>query len=346
MQPSPEGVNAMTGIRRSTGWLILALCLVATACGTPETIDEVDVDVVDGSEAAPETADSDAPSDDAAGQGDESITGPIALVDEMSPDVKEACTADASPTIAEIQERGTLSWGTGISLPFTFRNADGEWAGVEVGNATELASVLDVDFEIEDFEYGVMATALTSNRADIVGAQLFITPERAEAIAFSDPYYVSGQLFYVLEDSEWQTIEDLNSPENRFVYGTGNAQKDIAEELIPDATITDAPLRGQVLLYEFLAANQADSSMTESGIMPLLLEQYNDPQLAAIGMNGRVETDEPSESDIINPFDVAFGVNPGDQGWLDCVNAYVEDATSSGRMAERINYWLSADIDA
>ena len=253
-----------------------------------------------------------------------------------------ACEA-SSPTLDAIRDRGTLNWGIGVSPPFGFKTGDGTWAGVEADNARELANLRGVDVEIQDYDYGVMTAAIQSQKADIIGAQLFITPERAEVIDFSDFYYLSGQLFYVLEDSPFQTIDDLNSPDVRFVYGTGNAQKEIAEKYIPNAQITDAPLRGQLLLYEFLASDQADASMVEAAPMPVLLAKYTNPQLAAIGLNGRVTTPTASEDDIIDPFEVAFGLPKGDAGWKSCVDAWVADARETGRMDERIQYWLDQD---
>lgn len=251
----------------------------------------------------------------------------------------DACSV-SSPTLDAIRERGTLHWGIGISPPFGFKANDGSWAGVEADNARELAALLGVDVQIQDYDYSIMTASIQSGKADIVGAQLFITPERAEAVDFSDYYYLSGQLFYVLEDSPYQSIEDLNSPDVRFVYGTGNAQKAIAEKYIPNAQITDAPLRGQLLLYEFLAANQADASMVEAAPMPVLLAKYTNPQLAAIGLNGRVTTATAQDDDIIDPFEVAFGLPKGDAAWKACVDAWVDDARSTQRMDDRIQYWL------
>lgn len=251
----------------------------------------------------------------------------------------KACEA-ASPTLDAIRDRGTLNWGIGVSPPFGFKTGDGSWAGVEADNARELAALLGVDVQIQDYDYSIMTVAIQSKKADIIGAQLFITPERAKAVDFSDYYYLSGQLFYVLEDSKYQTIDDLNNSDVRFVYGTGNAQLGIAQKYIPNAQLSDAPLRGQLLLYEFLAAGQADASMVEAAPMPALLSQYTDPQLAAIGLNGRVTTETAGDDDIIDPFEVAFGLPQGDEAWKSCVNAWVEDARNTGRMDDRIQYWL------
>lgn len=253
--------------------------------------------------------------------------------------VVQACDV-SSPTLSAIKDRKVLRWGIGVSPPFGFKDANGSWVGVEADNARELAALLGVDVEIQDYDYGVMTAAMQTGKADILGAQLFITPERAKAIGFSEYYYLSGQLFYVLEDSKFQTIDDLNQDGVRFVYGTGNAQKAIAEKYIPKATISDAPLRGQLLLYEFLASSQADASMVEAAPMPVLLAKYKDPQLAAIGLNGRVSTPQAGEKDVIDPFEVAFGLPQNDAAFKGCVDAWVKDAKESGRMDQRIQYWL------
>lgn len=260
---------------------------------------------------------------------------------EITPAIAEACTAEKSPLIKQIQDRGYLNWATGMSPPFSFKS-DGEIVGVESDNAAELGHILGVEPRVAEYSYDVMPPAITSGKADIIGAQLFNTPARAAVIDFTEPYFVSGQLFYVLEDSPFQTIADLNTPENKFIYGTGNAQGDVAKEVIPQAPTQDAPLQGQVLLYNFIATGRADSSMTEGGLKALLLSKYTNPKLAAIGNNGRVTTPLPTEADLVNPFDVAFGYSKGDPAFGACLNAWVADMNESGRIQQRIEYWTEA----
>lgn len=342
-------------MRKRIHAVTLVLGLLLFACGEGNAPDEpaaVGADVAAEDAPAADAVESEDDPSEGSSEGSSEAGASEAQVtsDEFSrpptaapqtPEISAACTPEGSPTIAAIQERGSLNWAIGISPPFGFKDAQGEYVGVEVDNAAELAGILGVEASIADYDYGALPPALTTGRADIVGAQLFITPERDAVIDFADPYYVSGQLFYVLEDSPWQTIEDLDSPDNRFVYGTGNAQGPLAEGLIGEADIFDAPLRGQVLLYEFLVAGRADSSMVEAQLMKPLLSQYTDPQLAAVGLQGRVESERATEADLIEPFDVAFGVAPGDEGWTECLNAWVADMTETGRMQERIEYWLS-----
>ena len=90
----------------------------------------------------------------------------------------------------------------------------GRRRGAERRRAGDL---LGVDYDIAEYSYDVLPHALVTGQADIVGAELFVTDDRKKLIDFSTPYYQSGQLFYVLEDSPYQTIDDLNQPDVRFV---------------------------------------------------------------------------------------------------------------------------------
>ena len=268
---------------------------------------------------------------------------PPAIQTDVSEAVRKAC-AVSSPTLDRIKEEGVLFWGIGVSPPFGFQLERGVWAGVEAQNAAELATILGVDFDIAEYSYDVLPEALVTGQADIVGAELFVTDERRKLIDFSTPYYQSGQLFYVLEDSRYETIEDLDKPDVRFVYGTGTAQLDLAKKYVPKAKISDRPLGNRLLLNDVLAANRADATMSQAAAMKVIHEKFRSPPLAAIGLNGRVTGERPSPEDVLDPFDVAFGLPKGDEGWRGCVNAWVRDLLDSGRMAKRVDYWLAQPV--
>jgi ABC-type amino acid transport substrate-binding protein len=268
---------------------------------------------------------------------------PPAIKTEASRAVERAC-AVSSPTLDRIRKEGVLFWGIGVSPPFGFEVDRGMWAGVEAQNAAELASVLGVDYDIAEYSYDVLPESLVTGQADIVGAELFVTDERRKLIDFSTPYYQSGQLFYVLKRSPYQTIDDLDQAGVRFVYGTGTAQLQLAKKYVPKATITDTPLRNRLLLDDVLAGGRADATMSQAAAMKVILETFSKPPLAAIGRTGRVTGERASSKEVLDPFDVAFGLPKGDPRWGGCVNAWVSDLLRSGRMAKRIDYWLAQPV--
>src|SRR4029078_343757 len=94
----------------------------------------------------------------------------------------------------------------------------------------------------------------------------------------------------------------------------------------------------------FLAADRADATMADAVSMQRIIEKYDDPPVAAIGLNGRITGKRASYGEMIDPFDVAFGLPKGDNGWRGCVNAWVQDLLDSGRMGRRLDYWLAQPL--
>ena len=84
--------------------------------------------------------------------------------------------------------------------------------------------------------------------------------------------------------------------------------------------------------------------MSQSAAMKVILEKFRNPPLAAIGLGGRVTAERASSADVLEPFDVAFGLPKGDEKWRGCINAWVRDLLDSGRMAERLDYWLAQPV--
>lgn len=279
----------------------------------------------------------------ASGNADTGKFDPPAIPTEMDEAVREACDV-SSPTIDRIKKEGALFWAIGVSPPFGFEVERGLWTGVEAQNAAELANILGVDFDIAEYSYDTLPRALVTGQADIVGAELFVTDDRKKLIDFSTPYYQSGQLFYVLKDSPYQTIDDLNKPNVRFIYGTGTAQLELAQKYVPKAMVSDTQLGDRLLLHDVLAANRADATMSQAAALKVIREKFTKPPLAAIGLHGRVAGERARSEDVLDPFDVAFGLPKGDDNWRVCINTWVRDLLDSGRMAERLDYWLAQPV--
>jgi ABC-type amino acid transport substrate-binding protein len=279
----------------------------------------------------------------ASGNADTGKFEPPAVPTEVDEAVREACDV-SSPTIDRIKKEGALFWAIGVSPPFGFEVERGLWTGVEAQNAAELANILGVDFDIAEYSYDTLPRAIVTGQADIVGAELFVTDDRKKLIDFSTPYYQSGQLFYVLKDSPYQTIDDLNNPNVRFIYGTGTAQLELAQKYVPKAMVSDTQLGDRLLLHDVLAANRADATMSQAAALKVIREKFTMPPLAAIGLHGRVSGERARSEDVLDPFDVAFGLPKGDDGWRGCINTWVRDLLDSGRMAERLDYWLAQPV--
>lgn len=127
------------------------------------------------------------------------------------------------------------------SKPFGFIDNKGNPAGFDVDVAKEIARQILGDENAVEFVYVTPSSRisdLNSKKVDIVIAAMSVTPNRAEVVSFSQPYYQSGQAIMVKEGSKISSLADLNGSNVGFVLGT-TGEKTI-RNLAPAASLRAA----------------------------------------------------------------------------------------------------------
>lgn len=93
------------------------------------------------------------------------------------------------PEIAELKghpiEIATLS----DNPPFSFFR-DNKWTGLEVEMMMRFSLFVGRPVHFSGYNFGEIIDVLRNNKADIAAANLFITPDRADQVLFSHPYYL------------------------------------------------------------------------------------------------------------------------------------------------------------
>jgi len=103
---------------------------------------------------------------------------------------------------AVVKERGTLRVGyPRASLPFVYRNEEGEIVGLEADMAHLLAAELGVGLEFVLVENEDIRKHLSSGRIDMMMGGLLVTPERALDLKFTAPY-LNSTMALVMPDHE------------------------------------------------------------------------------------------------------------------------------------------------
>lgn len=88
---------------------------------------------------------------------------------------------------------GVLRFGTAaVTEPFSFVDGSQQVVGLDVELAARVAQRLNRRLEIVNMDFGGMIPALVAGKVDVIGACLTISPERAERVLFSEPYYTGG----------------------------------------------------------------------------------------------------------------------------------------------------------
>lgn len=107
-------------------------------------------------------------------------------------------------------------------------------AGLDVDYAKALAGKLGVKLELLPTNPANRIPLLTANKVDLVLANFTITPERAQQVNFSIPYFASGQQFIVRKGT-------LTEPEqlNKWRVGVdkGTVNEGVLREKFPGAKV-------------------------------------------------------------------------------------------------------------
>lgn len=94
--------------------------------------------------------------------------------------------------------------------PQSFLDPDTEeFDGFDIGVAREIAERLGVEIEFVTPEWDTITAGSWSNRWDMSVGSMTVTTDRLEAIDFTQPYYYVPAEVAVPEDSDVQSLEDL-----------------------------------------------------------------------------------------------------------------------------------------
>lgn len=119
-------------------------------------------------------------------------------------------------TLDRIREAGKVTVGFANEEPYAYRDA-GELKGEAPAIHGEIFKRIgDIELEGRLFEFDALIPALNAGRVDVVTAGMFITPERCQQAAFSNPEYVVPTALLVKEGnpmnlSDYQSVIDQNA---------------------------------------------------------------------------------------------------------------------------------------
>lgn len=206
--------------------------------------------------------------------------------------------------------------------PYEFYAIDGSGnpslAGFDVALAGYIADKLGVQLEMVPIDFDGVLMELQTKKVDLGLAGLSPDPERANAMDFSDIYYMGGQSFVTVKGKEGQfsTLADTNKPEYSIGAQTGSIQVGLAEENSPNADIIQLAKVTDIIAE--LLAGKLDGAYIETAVAQSYSINY--PELAIV---------------LDVPYDVegsAVGVSKGNEALLKAVNDAIAAAKADGSL--------------
>jgi polar amino acid transport system substrate-binding protein len=241
--------------------------------------------------------------------------------------------ADAQTLVEEVKERGALRVGVAEGPPYQYPDAmSGEYIGLNIDLAEEVAEELGVELEVVPATWATLITGLEVDQYDVIFANLFITPERAESVAFTEPYDTYGFHVMVGADSDIQTLEDLDSPEVSFAGVAGTVEASYPKELFPQAVVNELVTDQANAGPTSVLSGQSDAVLIDPGLYRILTTQNPAVAERVRLLNG--------EDELLMPVSLAYAVEHEDTDMLELLNGFIEEKTAQGAIAEARDAWF------
>jgi polar amino acid transport system substrate-binding protein len=244
-----------------------------------------------------------------------------------------ASTAMAQGLIQEIRDRGTLRVGVAEGAPYQFVDpASGEYVGLNVDLAGEVAAVMGVELEIVPATWATLVTGLEVGQYDVIFANLFATPERALSVAFTDAYDTYGFHVAVLADSPIQSVEELNSPDVSFAGAAGTVEAQYPKELFPEAVVNELVTDQTGSGMTSLLSGQSTALFIDPGQLRIFQAQNPDAAAGIRLLNG--------EDALLKPVSLSYAVQHDDVDMLNFLNVFIRDRVANGAIAPARDRWF------
>jgi len=141
--------------------------------------------------------------------------------------------AYAQSTLEQIKSAGVMRIGVAPGDPYYFKDpASGQWSGVGILIAQEVANNLGVKLQTVETTWGNAVAAIQANQIDTMFI-LDATEERKKAVDFADePLFWYAQGVLTRNGLSVKTWEELDKPEIRIGVGLGTApDRDLTKRL-------------------------------------------------------------------------------------------------------------------
>jgi polar amino acid transport system substrate-binding protein len=254
--------------------------------------------------------------------------------------------ADATGLLAQVQDSGTLRVSTDPAYPpQSSLNEDGEWEGFDIDVATEIAERLGVEIAWETPSWDIITAGNWAGRWDLSVGSMTVTPERAEVLNFSEPYYYTPAAVAVHEDNT--DITDVETDLDGKTIGVCNGctydfylQKTLnipGEEI--EFVIDDAQIEG----YNTDTSAMADLEVGDGDRLDAVIS-------ALPTLEGAIDKGKPlkivGDPVYYEPLAAAADKNaPVDSmPLIEEVSAIIEEMRTDGTLSELSEKWYGTDL--
>ena len=254
--------------------------------------------------------------------------------------------------LAAVEENGTLRVSTDPAYPpqSEFNEDTGTYEGFDIDVGTEIADRLGVEVEFMDVVWETIISGSWAGRWDTSVGSMTITPERAEVLHFTPPYYYTPAAYAVHEDNT--SITDVSGLAGKRIGVCGGCTYDvylqgtlqIAQDPTGEAVAIESAVSDpQIRTYDTDSTAIQDLALGDGRRLDAVISAL--PTLQAAIDNG-APIKIVGEPLYFEPLSVAIDrssqLDP--QGLVDRISEIVEEMHEDGTLSELSEKWYGADL--
>lgn len=243
----------------------------------------------------------------------------LAIVMASFATAQQASAQQTQSRLYEITKSGTLRvciWPNYYSV--SFRNpTSSELEGIDIDLSKELAKDMGVKLEYVETSFGTFIADLQANKCDVAMFGIGATMKRAQAVAFTQPYLISGMYAVVRKGGPVNNWADIDKAGINVGVTMGTSYEPLLKSYLKNATlISVAP---PASIQAELMAKRIDVMMTDYPSSTKMSAQFDWTTTVA-----------PSTKMAVTPY--SYVVTQGDQIWLNYMNLFVQSIKIDGRL--------------
>ncbi|GGO49291.1 transporter substrate-binding domain-containing protein [Streptomyces lasiicapitis] len=218
---------------------------------------------------------------------------------------------------------------TGDYRPFTHREADGTYRGIDIKMARDLAKSLDAKPKFVATTWKEIADDVADGRCDIAAGGVSITLPRARTVYFSEPTREDGKTPIVRCADKARfgdgALADIDKPGTKVVVNPGGTNEQFARAHIKQASLTVHPDNSTI--FKEIIDGRADVMMTDAS--ETRYQSKIHPELCSL------HPDKP-----FTFAEKAYALPRGDAQFKEYVDQFVHLATHDGTYAAYEAEWM------
>ncbi|SDJ99637.1 transporter substrate-binding domain-containing protein [Sediminibacillus albus] len=209
--------------------------------------------------------------------------------------------------------------------PFEYKNPEtGEMEGFDIDLVKAVAKEAGFNVDFKTMEFDGLLASMQSGKFPIGVAGISITEDRKETISFSDSYYDSGLILAVPEESDIQSIDDVDG------LKVGARQGSTSEEYLKNNTDAEVVAYPEIVTaYMNLEKDRLDAVLYDLPNVKYYIKENAEGKLKTVG-------------DVLEgqPYGIAF---PKDSELVDPVNEALETIKENGTYDEIYKKWFGTE---